>query len=76
MAQVSLSPDFLLQVLRGHILHLLDGQLGVFRGYAKMPHSPYRISKMGVHEDLYPLSQCGLLSLAHLAHAGAEIRRA
>jgi len=70
---VSLGSDLLTQVLRGHILHFLDGQLGVFGGYPKMPHRPDGVPKVWIHEDLYPLPQSCLFTLLDLTHAGTEL---
>lgn len=72
--QISLGPQFFFRILRSHKLHFLDGKLGIFRGYSKMPHSPYYISKIGEHMNLYPLSQCSHLSSTNLTHAGTELK--
>ena len=38
-----------------------------------MPHSPYYISVIGEHMNLYSLSQCSHLSSTNLTHAGTEL---
>ena len=41
-----------------------------------MPDGPHRAAHMGVHENLNPLPQGGLLPLPDLGHAVAEVRLA
>lgn len=38
-----------------------------------MPHGPDRVPKMRVHENLYTLPECSLLTLANLSHVVTEL---